>query len=181
MPTQLTDELTKIVSEKLSGIMFVTSDDNKSAQMYIQNGIVVYAQCQGKKGKDAIDLMSKMNGIRFKFQKGPVPSSKIDMPSFDKIVSKIGKVSTKSNVSVKYHDKKEMLDAAASVNKSTLSDEKIALVREILTECIGPMALFVVEDNIGSAKTINELVDVLANELPSKQAKIFRENVEKKL
>ena len=178
MSSKFKDELNRIVSEKLSGIMFITSEDNKSAQMYIKEGMLIYAQCQGKKGGFAIDLISKMCNVRFKFQKGPIPNSNIEMPSFDKIISMIGNISTVSNSIHLSLNNEEKNDGSSSCEKVSIEDEKISIVKEVLTDCIGPMAVIIYEENISYAKTISELVDLIAKELPDIQARKFRKDIE---
>ena len=63
----------------------------------------------------------------------------------------------------------------------SLSNEEKQLIREVLTECIGPMALILCEDYLDAMKTVEEAIEVIVNEIPAQQAARFREGVLQRL
>jgi hypothetical protein len=60
--------------------IFVASGDNRSAQISFLDGIMVFALCMGQKGRKAIELIAQMGEVRFRFQKGAIPATRVVMP-----------------------------------------------------------------------------------------------------
>jgi hypothetical protein len=70
---------------------------------------------------------------------------------------------------------------AVVLEGQSLSNEEKQLIREVLTECIGPMALILCEDHLDAVKTVEEAIEVIVNEIPARQAARFREEVLRRL
>jgi hypothetical protein len=178
MSSNLINELQRIIDNQLSGIVFVASGDNRSAQISFLDGVMVFALCQGQKGRKALELIAQMGEVRFRFQKGAIPASRIEMPSVDEVFACFND-KKKANISVALPSEKVSAKGvtAAVPEGQSLSNEEKQLIREVLTECIGPMALILCEDYLDAVKTVEEAIEVIVNEIPAQQAARFREGV----
>ncbi len=182
MSSNLTSELQRIRDDQLTGIVFIASSDNRSAQISFLDGVMVYAQCQGQKGRKAIDLIAQMPQVRFRFQKGPVPSSRIEMPSVEEVCACLHAVEKTDAVRIPDTEKAPPQQGAAQISKEgALSLQEQRVIQEVLVECIGPMAMILCEDYLGKVKTVEEAIDTIANEIPAQQAARFREGVSRRL
>jgi len=182
MPSNLISELQRIIDNQLTGIVFVASGDNRSAQISFLDGVMVFALCQGQKGLKAIELIAQMGQVRFRFQKGAIPASRVEMPSLDDVFACFNDTK-KADVSATQLPEKfsaKRVTAVVSEGQS-LSNEEKQLIREVLTECIGPMALILCEDHLDTVKTVEEAIEVIVNEIPAQQAARFREGVLRRL
>jgi len=182
MPSNLTSELQRIIDNKLTGIVFVASGDNRSAQISFLDGVMVFALCQGQKGLKAIELIAQMVQVRFRFQKGPIPASRIEMPSMDEVLAYFNneKRDTFSEALLAEKFTKKQSSALSSEVQS-LSKEEKQIIREVLTECIGPMALILCEDHLDEVKTLEEAIEILVSEIPAQQVARFKEGILRRL
>lgn len=57
MADSLLQALQQTVNEQKTGIAFLVSMDKRSAQISFLDGKAVYAMCQGKKGREAVELI----------------------------------------------------------------------------------------------------------------------------
>lgn len=181
MSSDLTSELQRIRDDQSTGIVFIASGDNRSAQISFLDGAMVYAQCQGQKGRKAIELIAQMTEVRFRFQKGPIPASRIEMPSADEVFACLHAVK-KTDAKVPEKEKTTPKQAGTEASKGgTLSSHEQRVIQEVLVECIGPMAMILCEDYLDKVKTVAEAIDTIANEIPAQQAERFREGVSRRL
>jgi hypothetical protein len=182
MPSNLTTELQRIIDNQLTGIVFVASDDNRSAQISFLDGVMVFALCQGQKGRKAIELIAQMVRIRFRFQKGAIPASRVEMPPIDEVFACFN---TKEKANLSRTIPTEKFSAKPDNSRPSvstfLSEEEKQMIRDVLTECIGPMALILCEDYLNEVKTVEEAVAVIVNEIPAQQAARFREGIQQRL
>jgi len=182
MSSDLTSELQRIRDDQSTGIVFIASGDNRSAQISFLDGVMVYAQCQGQKGRKAIELIAQMAQVRFRFQKGPIPASRIEMPSADEVFACLHEVKKTDAPKAPEIKKTTSQQAVAEVSKGgALSSHEQRVIQEVLVECIGPMAMILCEDYLDKVTTIEEAIDTIANEIPAQQAVRFREGVLRRL
>lgn len=181
MSSDLTSELQRIRDDQSTGIVFIASGDNRSAQISFLDGAMVYAQCQGQKGRKAIELVAQMAQVRFRFQKGPIPSSRIEMPPVEEVFACLHAVK-KTDTKAPEMEKTTPKQAGAEASKGgALSSHEHRVIQEVLVECIGPMAMILCEDYLDKVKTVEEAIDTIANEIPAQQAERFREGVSRRL
>lgn len=182
MSSDLTSELQRIRDDQSTGIVFIASGDNRSAQISFLDGVMVYAQCQGQKGRKAIELISQMAQVRFRFQKGPIPASRIEMPSADEVFACLHEVKKTDASKVPEKEKPAPQQTVAEASKEgVLSSHEQQVIQEVLVECIGPMAMILCEDYLGKAKSVEEAIDTIASEIPAQQSARFREGVLRRL
>jgi hypothetical protein len=182
MPSDLTSELQRIRDNQLTGIVFIASGDNRSAQISFLDGVMVFAQCQGQKGRKAIELIAQMAQVRFRFQKGPIPASRVEMPSADEVIAcmhKVKKTDAPHAFDIEKYGFKQTIKQTSDGGGISLQERSV--IQEVLVECIGPMAMILCEDFLEKTKTVEEAIEAIANEIPAQQAVRFREGVLRRL
>ena len=185
MHSMLIGELQRVAQAKATGLFFLVSGSNRSAQISFSEGVIVFALCQGKKGIGAIEMIAQMDEIRLRFQEGAIPAARADMPPLQEVIALLSGSSVQGDSPAKKRNvpgavAKPQTDAAAS-GKPEFSGQQKQLIRDVLTDCIGPMAIILCEDYLDKVHTMDEALDAIANEIPAQQAITFREEVRRRL
>ncbi len=166
-------EIERLSKQKATGTLFIVTQDNRSAQMMLDNGEIVYLLFSSKRGQDALELMKTMNFGRFRFQEGGALSRRMPLPPTEMILK------TLSNGSGIVQERPPVV---RSTEGTGLSTEQKSILESCLADCIGPMASIICEDHCSSASNLQAAVDALAEEIAaSGQAKRFREMVSERL
>lgn len=180
MHSALISELQRVAQAKATGIFFLASSSNRSAQISFAEGVMVFALCQGKKGIGALELIAQMEEVRLRFQEGTIPSARTDMPSFEEVIALLSGSKRQGGLpagnTIASAGKSSKTSPAPSAGTELSSTQK-QLIRDVLTECIGPMAMILCEDYLDKVHTLDEALNTIANEIPAQQATIFREEM----
>ena len=78
--SQIVSEIGRLSKQKTTGTMFISTRDNRSAQLMLDKGEIVFVFFSGKRGQDALDLMSSIGDGRFRFQEGGVIARRMQLP-----------------------------------------------------------------------------------------------------
>ena len=167
---EIVSALKKLCKERATGTMFIATKANRSAQVMLDRGEIVFIYFFNKRGAEALELMSTIRAGRYRFQEGPV-SRRMSLPSTDAVFqSLLGG---------------QKLAGQASEPQSTgpgLNQEQKTVLESCLAGLIGPMAGFLCEDHLGDAVDLQTAIDALVAEIPStEQAQKFRAMVLEKL
>jgi hypothetical protein len=183
--TEIVAELKQVCAEKRTGIMYITSGENRSAQLMLDRGEIVYLYFFNKRGRDALRLMSEIETGRFRFQDGSTPSLRTDLPGTEDILNylsiSIEALAGEPGVSkqVKFPG---VTVAASDEGSDTLTVTQKRILEESLASYIGPMAAIICEDHLETVGTIDKAIALLAAEIPSSaQAQTFREEMMRKV
>lgn len=87
--SQLIAELQELCREKVTGTLFITTDTNRSGQLVIDNGEIVFIYYSAKRGGIALDLMSEIDSCRGRFQKTRVTRKQSELPSTQEILLRL--------------------------------------------------------------------------------------------
>lgn len=170
---EIVAELRKLCIQAVTGTLFVATKANRSAQLILDKGEIVFVYFFNKRGKEALELMSTIRAGRFRFQEGAV-SRRTPLPPTDAILQSL----------IDGHKISDQ-DVDIEVPQATglgLSQEQKTILESCLAEFIGPMAGIICEDHLGVAASLQAAVDALAAEIPSSdQAKKFKAVVMGKL
>lgn len=168
---EIVDELRKLCAQKVTGTLFVATKSNRSAQLALDNGEIVFVYFFNKRGEEALELMMTIRAGRYRFQEGAV-SRRDALPSTDAILQFLGGGQKTAAPQVRE-------------NRSTgpgLSQEQKTVLETCLAGFIGPMAGIICEDHLSVVADLSEAIDALVAEIPSpEQAKKFRAMVLEKL
>lgn len=172
-------EIGKICKQKATGTLFVSTSDNRSAQIMLDRGEIVFVFFSGKRGQEALMLMSKIEEGRFRFQEGGVVARRMALPSNQEILQALSGAPSQSVTS-------SWAAPAVPEKKAPtgggLSAEQKSVLEACMADCIGPMAAIICEDHFSSIGDLKSAIEALAEEIPSAaQAKKFREMVAERL
>lgn len=183
MADSLLQALQQTVNEQKTGIAFLVSMDKRSAQISFLDGKAVYAMSQGKKGREAVELIAQMEIDRHRFQEGAIPPTRAEMPSTEELVRLLREGGGASLKQVPPKRPMAVPSASAVEKKQSpaFSEAQKAVIQDVLAECIGPMAIILCEEHFATAQTAEEAIEHLASELPASQVATFREQVQRKL
>ena len=169
--SEITLEIGWLCDQKASGTVFIATRDNHIAQMMLDRGEIVFIFFAGKRGQEALNLVTEIREGRYRFQEGGVVSRGMPLPPTQDILLALS--SGPGQVPSSTHE------AHAPEGKGLSAAQK-TLLESCLADCIGPMAAIICEDHFASASSFQAAVDALAAEIPSPgQARKFREMVAK--
>jgi Domain of unknown function (DUF4388) len=173
--SEIVSEIGSLCKQKATGTLFIATRENRSAQIMLDKGEIVYIFFSSKRGQEALDLMAKMSEGRYRFQEGGIISRRMQLPPTQTILQILSTDSKQLPSASREQEKK------ASV-RSGLSAEQKSILETCLAECIGPMAAIICEDHFSSAGDLSAAIEALAGEIPSAgQVKKFREMVSARL
>ncbi len=184
MLTKILSEMQRISHNQLSGVLFLVSGDNRSAQISFENGKMVFAMCQGKKGQSALAVISEMNELRCRFQEGVIPPSRIDMPSIPSFIVLLQQGKNEegeSRPTKRANTTQPLQNEEKRAPTSGLEDTQKRIIHDVLAECIGPMASILCEDHLNSKLTVEDAIEAIADEIPIDQVARFKNNVLRRL
>ena len=168
--SEIVAEIKKLCAEKVSGTLFVATKANRSAQLILDKGEIVFIYFFNKRGEEALELMATIRAGRYRFQEGAV-SRRDPLPSTESILQSLSGA--------------QQIIALGSENRSTdsaLSQEQKNFLETCLAGYIGPMAGIICEDHLDVVADLQAAIDALVAEIPSpEQAEKFRVMVLDKL
>lgn len=173
---QIVIEIGRLCKQRSTGTLFIATKANRSAQLVLDKGEIVFIFFSSKRGEEALALMSEIHDGRFRFQEGGVIPRRMALPSTEAILKTLKGGAAGAPSSAENSSSSKTRDVAG------LTGEQQDALQSCLAECIGPMAAIICEDHLSSARPFAEIVDALAAEIPSPgQAKKFRELVSARL
>jgi hypothetical protein len=163
---EIVAEIRQLCARGVTGTLFVATKANRSAQLVLENGKIVFVYFFNKRGEKAVELMSTIRAGRYRFQEGSV-SRRDSLPSTENILqSLIGGQRVVDQVS-------EKLSAGPG-----LSQEQKNILETCLAGYIGPMAGIICEDHLNVVADLPAAIDALVSEIPSPEhAEKFRAKV----
>jgi len=180
---EIVSQLTAICTEHRSGTLFVTSHVNRSAQIVVENGNIVFLYYFNKRGQDALKLLPEIESGRYKFQEGSVPSMRTPSLVTDEILQYLSAASGQSgqqNATAVATGSNPAEQKSAAHGQ--LSAEQKQILEEGLAIYIGPMASFICEDHLEKAGDVQTAIERLAAEIPeAAQARSFSAEMSQRL
>ena len=171
-------EIGRLCKQKKTGTLFIVTPDNRSAQIKLEEGEIVFVFFSSKRGQEALDLMSTIHDGRYRFQEGGGVSRRMQLPPTSNILEALrasGLGQSSSPVRQQHIGEEGLIG-------NGLSPKEKNVLENCLADCIGPMATIICEDHFGSSSDLKATIDALAGEIPSpEQVKKFREMVAERL
>lgn len=169
---EIISALKKLCQERVTGTIFIATKKNRSAQLILDRGEIVFVYFFNKRGEEALELMATISAGRYRFQEGAV-TRRMDLPPTDVILQNLAGQSAGEQIRVS--------STAAAVGPG-LSQEQKDVIESCLAGFIGPMAGIICEDHLGVAADLQAAIDALVTEIPSaEQAQKFKAMVMQKL
>jgi Domain of unknown function (DUF4388) len=182
--SEILKQLDKLCKQKATGTLSLTTSANRSAQVAIENGEVVFLFYSGKMGEAALAAMATIDSGRFRFQENSLPSRRMTLPATATLLARLksGAATTSGNADVPSPSSNSaaistgsavtpaVSTAAPPRVASSLTAEQKQILERCLAEHIGPMAAIICEDQLRGTFNIEEALDALAAEVPTPAA-----------
>ncbi len=173
--SEILKQLDLLCKQKATGTLSLTTSANRSAQVAIENGEVVFLFYSGKMGEAALAAMATIDSGRFRFQENTLPSRRMTLPATATLLARLRSGAAAPSGSAAAGGSGSVVTAAASTavpprGASGLTAEQKQILERCLAEHIGPMAAIICEDQLQGASNVEEALDVLAAEVPTPAA-----------
>lgn len=173
--SEILKQLDLLCKQKATGTLSLTTSANRSAQVAIENGEVVFLFYSGKMGEAALAAMATIDSGRFRFQENTLPSRRMTLPATATLLARLRSGAAAPSGSAAAGGSGSAVTAAASTavpprGASGLTAEQKQILERCLAEHIGPMAAIICEDQLQGASNVEEALDILAAEVPTPAA-----------
>lgn len=173
-------ELKKLCDAEKTGVLFVVTRKNKSAQIMLSKGNIIFVYFFNKRGKDALSLMMEIEAGRFRFQEGATTAKPMNLPPTSEILQYLmsgAKPSEVINVRPV-----QAVETAGEPTVSSLTIEQRDKLEYALAKYIGPMATIICEDSLEGVPDLTAAINALAAEIPDQgKAELFRKEARQQL
>jgi hypothetical protein len=88
---RIVEQLRQFCAERLTGTVFIVSDDNRMAQVHLESGNIVMMLCRGRRGLDALAAMRTMLNARLRFDDTYVSASEVEHFNTNEVIDQLGK------------------------------------------------------------------------------------------
>jgi hypothetical protein len=179
--SEILNKLDQLCKQKATGTLFLTTSANRSAQVAIDHGEVVFLFYSGKMGEAALAAMATIDSGHFRFQENSLPSRRMALPPAATVLTRLqsgaaatGSSAAPSSSAAAITDSSAVTrvvpTAAPSRGSSGLTAEQKQILERCLAEHIGPMAAIICEDQLRGTFNVEEAIDALAAEVPTPAA-----------
>ncbi len=169
--SEIVIELKKICDSKTTGTLFIATKANRSAQIMIESGEIVFIYFFNKRGQEALELMSTIKAGKYRFQAGKVTSRREPLPKTSSMLKALAGMVGVSSLEIE-------IPQSVSGGVKLLNYKQKTVLKECLAEYIGPIAAIVCEDHLNSTVDFSTALDLLAGEISfADQREQFREKV----
>jgi hypothetical protein len=169
---EIVEDIKRLCEQGRTGTIFLVSDNNRMAQVFLDNGNIASILCRGQRGQEALSSLSNMQNARLRFDESIKTANSRDGLSnqtiFEALMHAAGKLSgAASNVT----PRSPVISSVVPVNTNeasfSINAETKKIVQEALTVYIGPIAEIVCDDYFDKAQNLRGLVEQLAGEIPN--------------
>lgn len=168
--SSIVDQLRQFCAQSRSGAVFIVSDDNRMAQVYLERGNIMMLSCRGRRGLDALSGMSSMRNAKMRFDENMALPADGEAFNSDAILALLSDGAAGQAPQAAMAAPAPRQAAARPRARASL-----ATLEAVLANYIGPMAQIVCADHADAAGDLRALVMLLAAEIPDpKQAANFR-------
>jgi len=140
---ELIEELKQLISERASGVMFISTIDNHAIHIGIDDGDIVGCRYRFKRGIDALPLIMDMEAGRYSFNPGPPGTVDDNLPPTDGFIRMLA-------------DTDQAEPAQKPIQGNTEISTATSVITMELTQYIGPIATVIIEDYLDDVGPIND-------------------------
>jgi hypothetical protein len=186
----IVDYLKQLCAQGRSGTVFLVSDDNRMAQVRLDNGQIASLLCRNLRGLEALGIVRGMRHARLRFDETFLGKGENDHLSNQAIFEQLFADAPAAPASRAAPAAPATVappavakpTAAAAAPALLLTPHVKATIERVMTQYIGPMAQIICEDHFDAAGNMHALVELLAGEIsaPAQAAK-FRIEIAREL
>jgi hypothetical protein len=190
-------ELRALCDARQTGTLLIATDDNSLAQFALQEGNIVGVAFKGRRGRDALPLITALTSGRVRFHQRALLAPTPPLPSTTEILTLFGAEQVESGLGAASgrpvppsprQTPSSVVPPSpepapvASPPQPALSPEVCAVLQSSLASFIGPIAAFVCAERLPQAKSLDEALQTLSQEIPDPTAaRRFRDMVRRAL
>ena len=175
-------DLQQICAGRKTGILYITSDANRSAQIMIDQGRIVYIYYFNKRGSDALRLIPEIQTGRYRFQEGTAPAVRAELPDTEEILKVLSAPARQNDPDSGESPQKAVAAESGARAIITLTAVQKRILEEGLAMHIGPVAAIICEEHLPSTSDVKTAIELLAAEISAEaQASSFRVEMRRKL
>jgi hypothetical protein len=183
---RIVDYLKQLCAQGRSGTLFLVSDDNRMAQVRLDNGQIASLLCRNRRGLEALGILRNMQHARLRFDESFMVKDENDNLStqaiFDSLFSSAGGAADAPSGAAPAAPSKSAAAAPARSSALQLTPQVKATIERVMTQYIGPMAEIICDDHFDAAGNMQALVQLLADEISApEQAAKFRADIAREL
>jgi hypothetical protein len=189
----IVDYLKQLCAQGRSGTVFLVSDDNRMAQVRLDNGQIASLLCRNMRGLEALGILRGMRHARLRFDETFLAKGENDHLSNQAIFEQLfaeapaGPASPAAPSAPASRAAPAAVAPPVGVQPATapallLTPHVKATIERVMTHYIGPMAQIICEDHFDAAGNMHALVELLAGEISApQQAARFRLEIAREL
>jgi hypothetical protein len=185
----IVDYLKQLCAQGRSGTVFLVSDDNRMAQVRLDNGQIASLLCRNLRGLEALGILRGMRHARLRFDETFLAKGENDHLSNQAIFEQLfaegpatpgaTQAATQGGLGAPAVRPAPGMPAPPAL---LLTPHIKATIERVMTQYIGPMAQIICEDHFDAAGNMHALVELLAGEISApQQAARFRLEMAKEL
>jgi hypothetical protein len=183
---RVVDYLKQLCAQGRSGTLFLVSDDNRMAQVRLDNGQIASLLCRNRRGLEALGILRNMQHARLRFDESFMAKDENDNLStqaiFDTLFSAAGGTADAPSGAAPAAPATPAAPAPAKAPALLLTPQVKATIQRVMTQYIGPMAEIICDDHFDAAGNLQALVQLLAGEISApEQAARFRADIAREL
>ncbi len=175
---KLLEEIYRLISQKETGTIFITSNDGHLIRIVLNNGHITSLIYDTKhRGFDAIPLIQKLTFGRLQFAEGIFETDQeVPLPDTENLLSLLRG--------------EEVTDVKTGISLPTSShfDNRIEYIKKKLATYIGPFAVIVCDEYLEKAGPINtidnlmQMIDQIAKEIDNlNEEQVFKKECKQKI
>jgi hypothetical protein len=175
---ELLDKIAGFCAQGDTATIMLVSDDNRMAQIHLDNGRIVFVLCRGRRGRDGLDILRTIQNARMSLDRPSVGSNEPLPWSTEAILDYLyGSItelpegsSPASTLLAGVARRPAVAPEAASASKPAsgkpaLSEAQRTIFENTLATYIGPMAAIVCGDYFDEISDLRQLTLKLAGEI----------------
>lgn len=153
---RVVDQVRALCDARSSGIVFLTTEENRMAQVHLSAGHVVAVICRNKRGFAAVQLMRDIHSARMHFDAGHIAASDSDELLTQVFFDYLGNTA-----------QAPLAPSETNAPVATLPPDVKITLEKLLAKFIGPMAEIVCQDHFEGATNALSVIEAIAKEIPS--------------
>ncbi|MDB5920964.1 MAG: hypothetical protein JWR40_5198 [Massilia sp.] len=186
----IVDYLKQLCAQGRSGTVFLVSDDNRMAQVRLDNGQIASLLCRNLRGLEAVGILRGMRHARLRFDESFMAKGENDHLSNHAIFEQLfaeGPATPAATPAASAGRAAPAVPATAAAAAAPapallLTPHVKATIERVMTQYIGPMAQIICEDHFDAAGNMHALMQLLAGEISApQQAAKFRLEIAREL
>ena len=180
----IVDYLMQLCAQGRSGTVFLVSDDNRMAQVRLDNGQIASLLCRNLRGLEAVGILRGMRHARLRFDESFMARGENDHLSNQAIFEQLFAEGPASPVPAPPAGRPAPATPVSTPAPPALmlTPHVKATIERVMTQYIGPMAQIICEDHFDAAGNMHALLQLLAGEISApQQAARFRLEIAREL